>query len=298
MSEELRIIENDQQNTPMYLITKAEIDMQISTAKAFPRSLKTFLDRALSMATLNEEIAESCTYSLPRAGKTLDGPSVRLAEIVSSTYGNIRAGARVVENDGRMITAQGICHDLESNYCVTVEVKRKITDKNGRTFSEDMQVVTGNAAAAIAFRNAVFKVVPAALVSNIYDNVKQVAKGTAATLTTRRTKAVEWFNQKGIKNEQICDLIKVKKIEDIDLELLAVLSGVRSSVKNGESLLSDHFNKEEEKLLKQKISEAELESAKAEIKAGNTTVENVQNLFDLTEEQLSNLNSIENEKSK
>ena len=145
------------------LITKAEIDVQISTAKAFPRSLKQFQDRAMSMATFSEEIAASCSYALPRGGKSLEGPSVRLAEIIVSSFGNIRSGARVIANDGKTITAQGICHDLETNNCVTVEVKRRITDKNGKTFNEDMQVVTGNAACAIAFRNAVFKVVPSAL---------------------------------------------------------------------------------------------------------------------------------------
>ena len=68
------------------LITKAEIDMQISTAKAFPRSLKNFMDKATSMVTLSEEIAESCIYSLPRGGKNREGVSVRLAEIVSATF--------------------------------------------------------------------------------------------------------------------------------------------------------------------------------------------------------------------
>ena len=88
------------------LITKAEIDVQISTAKAFPRSLKQFQDRAMSMATFSEEIAASCSYALPRGGKSLEGPSVRLAEIIVSSFGNIRSGARVIANDGKTITAR------------------------------------------------------------------------------------------------------------------------------------------------------------------------------------------------
>lgn len=217
------------------LITKAEIDTQIATAKAFPRSLKMFIDRAMSMATLNEDIAASCAYSLPRAGSTLDGPSVRLAEIVVSAYGNIRSGARVVANDGKTITAQGICHDLETNNCVTVEVKRRITNKKGETFNEDMQVVTGNAACAIAFRNAVFKVVPAALCQNIYEKAREVARGTAETLVVRRDKAVQYFNSVGINNDKICKILAIKKIEDIDLDKLSTLTGMRAAIKNGEA---------------------------------------------------------------
>lgn len=237
--QEIKIIEGGE--AALSLITKAEIDIQISTAKAFPRSNKMFLDKAMSMATLSEDIAASCAYALPRGGKALEGPSVRLAEIVCSSYGNIRAGARVISNDGKTITAQGICHDLESNYCVTVEVKRRITDKFGKTFNDDMQVVTGNAACAIAYRNAVFKVVPSALVSDIYDRAKEVARGSAETLVVRRNKAVEYFKGQGVTEKQICEVLEVKKIEDIDLDKLATLSGMKTLIKNGESTIKDLF---------------------------------------------------------
>lgn len=259
--EEIRIIEGE---AALSLITKAEIDIQISTAKAFPRSNKMFLDKAMSMATLSEDIAASCAYALPRGGKALEGPSVRLAEIVCASYGNIRAGARVIANDGKTITAQGVCHDLESNYCVTVEVKRRITDKFGKTFNEDMQVVTGNAACAIAYRNAVFKVVPSALVGDVYEKAKEVAKGSAETLVVRRDKAIKYFKELGVSDKQICDALEIKKIEDIDLDKLATLSGMRTLIKNGESTIKDLF----------------------EAKDQGTTVEDLQLLFDMKKAQL------------
>lgn len=234
-----------QSESALSLITKAEIDMQISTAKAFPRSLKTFMQKAESMATISEEVAASCSYALPRGGKSLEGPTVRLAEIVCATYGNIRAGARVIANDGKTITAQGICHDLESNNSVTVEVKRRITGRDGKTFNEDMQTVTGNAACAIAYRNAVLKVVPAALVSEIYDKAKEVARGTAETLPVRRDKAIKYFKDLGVTEKQICDVLELKKIEDIDLDKLSTLRGMVALIKNGESTVHDLFDSKE-----------------------------------------------------
>lgn len=271
-------------DTALYLITKAEVDQQISTAKAFPRSLKEFIDSAESMATLTEEIAQSCSYSMPRGGKPLEGPSVRLAEIIVSSYGNIRAGARVVENDGKTITAQGICHDLEKNTCVTLEVKRRITDKNGKSFSEDMQIVTGNAACAIAFRNAVFKAVPAALVTSIYEKVKQVAKGSAATLSERRTKAVQWFESEGVKPGQICDALGIKKIEDIDLDKLATLSGMRSAIKNGESTIKEMFSpaETEKNVKKPTLSDSEVMEAVMD----QMPLEKLQEQYELTDSQI------------
>jgi len=238
--EETKIIEVVSEQA-LSLITKAEIDCQISTAKAFPRSITQFLSKALSIATVNEEVAMSCSYSVPRQGKAIEGPSVRLAEIVCSAYGNVRSGARVIANDGKTITAQGICHDLETNNCVTVEVKRKITNSSGKTYSEDMQVVTGNAACAIAFRNAVFKVIPFALVDGVYTKCKEVAKGTAETLPARREKALAYFKSQNITEKQICEVLEIKKVGDIDLDKLSVLQGFVSAVKNGESTLKDLF---------------------------------------------------------
>lgn len=232
------------------LVLKAEIDTQIATAKAFPRSIKQFIDKTMSIATINEDVAQSCAYALPRGNKILEGPSVRLAEIVVGAYGNIRAGMRVIHNDGKTITAQGICHDLETNTCITLEVKRSILqnewkngNKTGRmiTMTEDMQVVTGNAACAIAFRNAVYKVVPSALIQDIYEKVKEVAKGTAETLPARRKKALDYLHSLGVKDEQICDVLGLKAVEDIDLEKLATLRGMCTLIKNQEATVSELF---------------------------------------------------------
>lgn len=257
-------VEIIQTETALSLITKAEIDMQISTAKAFPRSLKTFLQKAESMATVSESVAESCNYALPRGGKSLQGPSVRLAEIICATYGNIRSGARVIANDGKTITAQGICHDLETNNCVTVEVKRRITDRNGKTFNDDMQTVTGNAACAIAFRNAIFKVIPAALVNDIYEKTKEVAKGTAETLPKRRDKAIKYFKEHGVMEKQILEVLNLKKIEDIDLDNLATLRGMVSAVQNGETTIKDLFEAEHKEDEAKKAASDKLKNLKPE----------------------------------
>lgn len=256
------------------LITKAEIDVQISTAKAFPRSIKTFLEKAESMATVSEAVAESCNYALPRGGKTVSGPSVRLAEIVCSAYGNIRAGARVIANDGKTVTAQGVCHDLETNNSITVEVKRSILQNeyvNGKrtgrmiTMNQDMQTVTGNAACKIAYRNAVFTVVPAALIEPIYEKTKEVAKGTAETLPQRRDKAVKYFKDLGVTEKQICEVLELKKIEDIDLDKLSVLRGMVAMIKNGESTVKDLFEPEQKNEDAKKAAADKLKDLKGEL---------------------------------
>src|SRR5580698_5290338 len=116
------------------VIARAELDVQISTAKAYPRDLKRTMDLAEQLATMDEETAQSCFYVLPRkekdgSKKEIKGGSIRLAEIVANAWGNIHAATRIVENDGRHITAEGIAWDLESN--VKISMQNKISIRFG-----------------------------------------------------------------------------------------------------------------------------------------------------------------------
>lgn len=232
----------------------AEIDVQVATAKKFPRSIAEFKRKALSLATISQEVAEGCQYALPRAGEIITGPSVRLAEIIAISYGNIRLGGRVVSNDGRRVTAQGICYDVENNVAITIEVSRSIMQnvyeyvggKKKRTgkmtpMNDDLQTLIGNAATAIAIRNALFRVVPKAAWNEVYAEVQKVAKGSAETLAPRRQKAVDFFKSKGVAEADIYRVLEVKGIDDIDLDKLAVLSAMKAALVNKEASLENLF---------------------------------------------------------
>lgn len=221
--------------------TRSEIDVQITTAKQFPRNLAQVLNNIETLATMDEETAASCFYMLRRQGKLIEGASVRMAEIIASSWGNIRVQSRIIGNDGKMITAQGVCHDLESNYAVSAEVKRRITDKNGRTFSEDMQVVTGNAACAIAMRNALFKVVPMALVKKVIAKAKKVSLGEATSLEETRKKMLDYFQKIGVDQQHLFDYLSVEKIEEIDTDMCVELRGLATAIKEGTTTVQETF---------------------------------------------------------
>jgi hypothetical protein len=223
-------------------IIRAETDTQITTAKRYPRDFSASKRKMLSLATLDEETASGCFYKLNRQGKTIEGPSVRMAEIAISCFGNIKAGARVINNDGKTITAQGFCHDLENNVAVSVEVKRRITDKAGKTYSEDMQVVTGNAACAIAFRNAAYKVVPMALIKPVYEAAKKCAVGDLKTLADRRTAALKYFSTLGVTEKQVLGYLGKSAVDGIDLADVENLIGLSTAIKEGSTTVDEAFN--------------------------------------------------------
>src|ERR1044071_2571929 len=160
----------------VYQQDKASIDIQISTAKAFPRNIKRATDNAIAIATIDIETAKTCTYSVPRGGKAITGPSVHLAKILAQQWGNLRVEARVVDVGQTQVTSEAICFDLENNLAIKTQVKRSIVGKTGR-FSEDMIVVTGNAANSIALRNAILSVVPRGVVDKVYNSARATITG-------------------------------------------------------------------------------------------------------------------------
>lgn len=230
--------------------TKGEVDTQIATAKRFPRSIKQFKERALSLATLDEETASGCFYSLPGRkggdGKEIEGPSVRLAEIVAASWGNVRAQACIVEDDGNFVTAQGRCWDLENNVAIAVDVRRRVLDRNGNRYSADMITTTCNAACSIALRNAVFKVVPMAIVKPVYDAARRTAIGDATTLVKRRADVIAYFKKMGVKDSQVCGALGKASVEDITVDDLAKLKGFATAIKDGDTTVDEVFNPQPE----------------------------------------------------
>lgn len=222
-------------------ISKAEIDMQIATAHRFPRSVKQFRDQALEMVTLTEDIAEECIYALPRDGKTIEGPSARFAEVIASAWRNSRAGARVVDESGDFVTAQGVFHDLEANVAITYEVKRRIVDSRGRRYKPDMIGVTANAACSIALRNAILKGVPKAFWSSIYEAARKTVMGDYQTLANRRAAALAAFQKFGVIPERIFEKLGVRGEEDVTLEHLVTLRGLLTALKEGDTTVEESF---------------------------------------------------------
>ena len=110
-------------------LTKGEIDQQIATAHAYPRVVSRFRDKLHELVTLDQRTAEECIYALPRGGKTIEGPSVRFAEMAATAWGNLRIAATIMDVGMSAVVVRGVAHDLESNVAVAVEVRRVVQKK-------------------------------------------------------------------------------------------------------------------------------------------------------------------------
>lgn len=228
----------------------AQFDVQIATAKRYPRDIAKAQKEAIALATQDEDTAASMHYLLKRKDKDgsevyIEGPSVRAAEIIVYAWGNIRAEARVVDIGDAFVTAQGTCMDLEKNVGCRMEVKRRITTAKGKRYGEDMIVVTGNAACGIAFRNAVFKVIPAVLAKRFLDAAKKKAMGGAMPLEQRVQRALKWFGMLGVGAERVLAYFNIENVGQIDEEKVAQLNGLKTAIQENSTTVEEAFPRPE-----------------------------------------------------
>ena len=221
---------------------RANIDIQVSTAHAYPRNIQRCINNSKAIACLSVESAQSCRYALPRGGKPITGPSVHLAKLLAQNYGNLRAEAKVVQITDTQVISRGTAWDLENNYAVAFEVRRSIIGKNGR-YSEDMITVTGNASNSIAYRNAVFAIIPKGITDEVYKAVNRKITGDLSDedkLNSRRTAAIKFFNDEyNISEEEVIKLCGKQTVNQIRAEEIALLLGIQQSLKDGDTTVDD-----------------------------------------------------------
>ena len=221
-------------------VVSAEVDVQVATAHRFPRDLQSVQKTIMVYATSSKKVAEDCYYALPRRGEggkqtLITGPSVHLARIVVSCWGNFRASTRVMGTDDTMVHASGLAWDLQSNVALASEVSRRITGRNGRRYSDDMVAVTGAAASAIAYRNAVFGVIPRFAWEPVFEKCLQlVAGGAARDLEGARDGSLQWFAQRGLPEERVLAALGLGDRSEITPEHVTTLRGLAKAHAAGE----------------------------------------------------------------
>jgi hypothetical protein len=251
-------------------LAAAEFELDVSTAKRFPRDLTLAKRKIQECALTDPETAETMFYRLParknRDGspsKPIEGPSIRLAEIVLMSWPNFRAAARVLDSGdapgAKYVIVEAACKDLESNVSLSQQVRRRITTHDGRKYSDDMINVTVNAAVAIAYRNTVLRVVPSSVWRPVYEKAlamaRQASKGGKAagagkapqvSLEDRWKIAVVRFSDEfGVTDADLLRKIGRKAPAEVTEEDLVTLRGLYNAIRSEEVTMEEAFGEEE-----------------------------------------------------
>jgi len=160
-----------------------------------------------------------------------------------SAYGNIRAGARILgeTEDGHYIRAMGMCHDLERNVLIAMETQRRIIDKNGQRYNDDMIMTTANAAARSPYATHL----PRRAQGSHQERLRRRRRGhqgSVKSLVESRQRAMEGLKSlsPSLTPERVCAALERPgggdRVDDI-----VTLRGLYTAIKTGETSVEDAF---------------------------------------------------------
>lgn len=228
---------------------KTAIDIQIATAKAYPRNVKDCIEEATEIACMDEETARSCRYAIPRAGKAITGPSVVAAKIAAQSWGNMRINSTVKQITNTHVICEAVAFDLQKNIAMKAEIRKSILGKYGR-YTNDMITITGNAGSSVALRNAIFSVIPKNVIISIMKATKNLITHDLDTQEKVLIKANQVFEyyEKTYKTTQpeFLKLINRSSFGEISKDDIVVLYDFFESLRAGDSTPEEIFGRRKE----------------------------------------------------
>lgn len=228
-----------------------EVQAAMVIAKKFPRDEYSSMEKIKRMCQ-RATLAEQAIYSYPRGGQTVTGPSIRLAEAIAQTWGNIDYGVIELEQKNGESEMMAYAWDLETNTRVskifTVEHKRD-TKKGSYvlTDSRDIYEATANFGAR-RMRACILGVIPGDVVDMAVDECKDtVRKGIGKEpINERVTKLIKAFKDAfKVTREQIEKYME-RNCADFGEDEFINLKGVYKAIKDGQAKPEDYFPVETE----------------------------------------------------
>lgn len=222
----------------------AEVQSMVVMAKRFPRDQKAAMDRIINACT-RPTLAEGAVYTYSRGGTEIQGPSIRLAEAIAQSWGNLQFGIREIEQRAGESTVEAFAWDLETNtrQSKVFQVSHVRHTKQGAKMLTDprdiYEMVANNGARRV--RACILGLIPGDVVDAALAQCDVTLKSAHGEVTPDRIKGMlEKFSQFGVTREQIEKRIQ-RRIDSITPAQLVNLGKVFNSLRDGMSSPADWF---------------------------------------------------------
>lgn len=225
----------------------SEIQAMVFMAKQFPRNQIQAADRILNACT-RQTLADSAVYSYPRGGQNVEGPSIRLAEVLAQNWGNLDFGIRELSQENGVSTVEAYAWDLETNVrqAKVFQVAHKRMAKGGTktlTDPRDIYEMVANQGSR-RLRACILSIIPGDIVEAALAqcSVTQAASVGATPEEIKETirKLTATMGKFGITAENIQDRYQCR-LEAIRPAQIVELRKIYTSLKDGMSKPADWF---------------------------------------------------------
>jgi len=216
----------------------AALDVQVLTAQKLGRTMRQFAADLESWACATPEIAQECTYLIKKGGTKIIGPSIRFAELMMVAWRHLVIDTFIEREARDHIVVGCMARDLFRNTAVRARVRRNILKKDGKTrYTQDVIQSTVQAAASVAMRNAIIRLVPKALWLPVWLRTRDVAQGRGADgkpVIPFRERAFEFLTSFGATEDQVLTYLEKPSRLDLDADDIVELQNKARSIRAGE----------------------------------------------------------------
>lgn len=221
----------------------AEVQAAMMIARANPRDPIAAMDRILNACT-RPTLADSAVYTYSRGGSDVSGPSIRLAEAMAQSWGNMQFGIRELEQRNGESTVQAFAWDVETNTRreVTFQVTHTRHTKKGSyrvSDPRDIYEMVANQGAR-RLRACILAVIPGDVTEAAVSQCEITMKSKADTSPEAVQKIVAAFEPFGIAKEQIEKRIQ-RRLDAIQPAQVVSLKKIYASLRDGMSAPTDWF---------------------------------------------------------
>lgn len=221
-----------------------EVRSALVIAKQFPRD-ETIAEQKIINACNRYSLALMAIYRYPKGGKAVEGPTIRLLEVIAQYWGNLSSGFRVLEMREESASVEAFAHDLENNL------------RHSKTFDVDFRIKANNKIKLVTDPREIYELIAnyatrrlreclrAVIPRYVTDRAKELCQATlergdktAPPFPDRVKNLVIGFKELGVSKEMIekklghpTDLITPKQF----VELIAVFNAIRGGDTSRES---------------------------------------------------------------
>jgi len=224
-----------------------EVKAAMYVAKQFPRDENAAFTRIMR-ACERRILAENAMYEFPRGGQKVTGPSIRLAEVLAQSWGNLDFGITELEQKNGESTAMAYAWDLETNVRQTkiFVVKHERKAKGSITKLEDprdiYELVANNGSRRL--RACILGVIPGDVVDAAVEKCKQtmVNGHKGEPLVDRIKKMIAYFDSDFQVSQAMLEKYIGCKADAFSENDFVRLKNVYKALKDGMAKREDYFD--------------------------------------------------------
>lgn len=222
----------------------AEVQAAYVIAKKFPRNQHESY-QAIMESCKRPFLAEQAMYAYPRGGALVTGPSIRLAEAMAQSWGNLDCGVREISQANGVSVAEAYAIDLQTNTRVTkvFHVAHVRDTKKGRqklTDARDIYEMVANQGSR-RLRACILGILPGDVIEAAVNQCKKTMETGELPLADRIRLMIDKFKEVGVTVELLEKRLGHKLDATIPQEIVT-LQGIYKSIKDGFASREDFFD--------------------------------------------------------